>query len=189
MKKIDLNKNRTFIILTIVSTPLLIISTVLAILTGGFTVWDRFTNKNNKIAHFKTEVEPMIIEFDSAFTSDQKATLWFNIETSGGIYEIDQNICIDSFTIIDNKYFIDYVSKPSIALKEEKINKYILDNGYPNLFGLLKFKLEFILSANQFKDFKKGEYIYIANFKVIFPYLFEGKKYFDKSNVPVYIKI
>jgi hypothetical protein len=188
MKNNDLNKNKFYIRLTILLSVLLIASTSISLMTGGFTVWDRFFNKTERIPHLKVQVEPMVIDFDSAYVDNLKATLFFFIETSGGIYEIDNKITIDKFTVIDKNDFCNVGSSPEIVLNSITIDKFILDPGFPNLGGLLKFKLNFILTANEFSNLTKGEDILIASFQVVFPYSFEGKKYYEISDVPVYIR-
>lgn len=187
MANTDLNKIKIYKRATITLSFLLILSTSLSIMTGGFTIWDRF-HKLEKIPHVSLTIEPFYIEYDSAYNRDRKYSLFYTFETSGGIYKIGKDFKIDTFIIKEKDYFYDIGFPPSITLTNVIIDKYILDSRYPNLNGFFKLTHNFVFASNKLTQLQMNEQVKVATLWISFPYEFEGKKYTQSTEVPIILK-
>lgn len=180
----DLNSSKIFIALTIAS---LIIGIIVAIITNGFTVWDRLHSKPDKKPILSVRIEPLTISIDSQYYH-KKISCYFDIETSDGAYKILKDFSIDSFKIEKPAFFYDTTTRPFIKFSEVVIDRLILDQRTPDLGGLLKFEDNFILDGKMAGALTIGEENEIATFLLYFPYEFMGHRFTEKIRIPVIIK-
>jgi hypothetical protein len=187
MKNQDLNKLRIYKLLTIILTSLLIISTVLAILTSGFSAWDRFFPKNKTFPIVHIDIDPLVMNIDSQ-SHQEKYICTYNIETAGGIYKILNDFRMDSIHVEIPNLFYEKPNKESLKFTDVVIDKFILDSQSPDLIGLLKFKSNVIIAAQGVIALESKSEKEIGFFNVYFPYEFENQKYIQKIRVPIIIK-
>lgn len=131
-------------------------------------------------------VEPLVMRADSALYK-KRNYLFLKIETSNGIYEIQKNMAAVQFSIKDSSYFIEALSEPNIILKEIRLDKFILDQRFPDITGMLIFENRFILSGQKLGNLSKGTMNEIAEYYVVVPYKYKGKIYYNMIRVPIII--
>jgi len=188
MKDKDLEKLKIYKFLTITLLIITVVSNLIGVFTNGFTVWEKFSVKKEKAPIFSLRIEPLIISYDNAYDSSINKLLFFEIETSDGIYKISDNIRIDSLEILESDYFAKNFKEPTVELKKVELDKIILDNNYPNIRGIIKVDYSFILDAEKLISMDKGEEKVIAIFNFLLPYEFNGKTYIEKRKIPLKIK-
>ncbi len=150
-------------------------------------VIDNSDSKEIRQPVIKMRVEPLIMSADSALYK-KRNYLFFKIETSKGVYEIQDSFAATQFTIKDSSFFFQGISEPNIILREIRLDKFILDSRIPDIEGVFIFENKFILSGEKLANLKSKDEKEIAEFDLIFPYKFESKLYIDRVRIPIILK-
>jgi hypothetical protein len=178
--------NKTIKIIGTIFTGL---SILLAVLTDGFQAWDIFNPKKEKVflPIININSSPIRINFSDNFNSDKKFDIINKVETGNGVYKFIDSISIDSFKLIDSSYFFLDISEPKMELINSTFEKMILGEVTKEEEIKLQVKGHYILKGEKTMELYllKTDKL-IASMKLNFPYYFNGMRYNQTVEVPIY---
>lgn len=166
---------------------------ILGFITDGFTVWDRFNDKETgkeKVEHpiIDLQCEPLRINAESAYDQEE-FTLSYKLQTSNGTYQIIDSIRIDTLIILQPEFFFDIRhAEKDLELNQFTLDKRILNSRNPEQKGVLKLQMNCVFAAEAIADlYSTGKQVTIAQFRIGIPYTFNNRKYRLAATVPVII--
>lgn len=166
------------------------LSIILGIITNGFQVWDFLKPKAEKKVTpiINISISPLRINYSNAYNDDKSYELNAKIETGNGVYRFLDSLYIDSLKLIDSSYFILDYNFPKIVLEKSDFDKMILGETKKEQQITIHLRNDFILKGDkvfELSNLKTDKLI--ANTKISFPYYFEGVKFTEIIDVPVFV--
>lgn len=174
----------------IIGTIITTISIVLAIITDGFQVWDTFKPEKDKTIKpiINISIIPIRLDYSKAFSNENSIILNAKIETGNGIYRFIDSISIDPLKLIDSSYFFLGGYSPILKLEKATFDKMILGETKKEQEITLQLKRGFVLSGDKvFELYNLKSDKLIASAKVSFPYYFEGVKFSEIVQIPIFV--